>query len=111
MGASVMLNARAISSGDTVTSDAVKLEDGLVHHALGYLVEGSGVVRLDVLVSIDGRNFINQGKALAGAKSSSGPGGDGHGYVPLVLLPGEFIKVSAIVSTDAVTLTVWFVQK
>lgn len=111
MGASALLTARTIASGETLDTEAEKLRDGLVNHALSYLITGDGSVSIEVLISVDGRNFIKSGRVVKGATKTSGPNGDGQGYVALMLLPGEFIKFRVVVASAEVVLSLWFVQK
>lgn len=111
MSVAALLVSREIASGETMDTEAEKLEDKLVHHALSYLVVGDGEVNIETLVSVDGRNFIKSGRLVKGATKTSGPNGDGHGYVMLRLLPGEFIKFRLVVATAAATVSLWFVQK
>lgn len=110
MGSHALIEGREIAVG-TVYSDPVKLRDGLENHALSFAVSGSGAVAVEVEVSIDGKYYITAGVVLRGVTASSGPGGDGRGYVPLVLYPGEFLRVKVTVTSAAATVWLWFVQK
>jgi hypothetical protein len=110
MGSHVLIEGREIAVG-TVYSDPVKLRDGLENHALSYAVSGSGTAAVEVEISIDGKYYITAGVVLKGATATSGPSGDGRGYVPLVLYPGEFLRTKVVVTSAAVTLWLWFVQK
>jgi hypothetical protein len=107
----VVTTDKILASGEVFTGGMIHLRDGYAFHAVEYEITGDGSVALVALVSIGGKNWINNGTIGSGLIKTSGAGGDGKGHLDLFLKPAEFLKLRATVSVDSVVLTLYFVQK
>lgn len=106
----VLMEAETLGTG-THWSKVVGLWDNKGHHAIEYLVDGSGTIAITPYTSISGKNWVSNGTKVTGVGATSGPDGDGVNNIPLSLFPSEFVKFKLVVSSAAVVFTAWFTQK
>ncbi len=106
----VLYNEKTLAAG-THWTEHIGLWDNKTHHAIEYLITGSGIVTITPYTSVTGKNWINNGAEVSGAGATSGPDSDGTDCVPMILKPSELIKFKVVVSSASVVLTLWMTQK
>ena len=104
----VCINNETIGTSSTFVSDGISL--GGVHNGFSIYVEvtGDGSVDFFHYISLDGRNFVKQTRAIKrGFTKTSGPGGDGKDVFAIPVMPCDAIKIEAenTDGSNAVTVT------
>ena len=96
----VCIDNETIAASGTFTSDGISL--GGVHNGFSLYVEVTGDGSADFFhyISLDGKNFVRQTRAIKrGFTKTSGPGGDGKDVFSIPVMPCDAIKIEAV-NTD-----------
>lgn len=101
-----------VSASQNATSRLITLFDRLNEHAVQYKITGDGTLQLDLLVTIEGEDFITQNIA-SGLTKTSGPDSNGKDIIPVRLKPCDVLKLKATETggANSATITSYFVQK
>jgi len=101
--------SEAIGAGEDATTEQIDAnayaKQGYV--SIQYEITGSGVGKLEALLSNDGAGYITKRTIVSGLIETSGPGGDGKDIVRVYLEPCEKfkIKVTETGAADAIAIS------
>ena len=91
-----IFSSQAVTNGTSETSSAEYIGDSNGDFSIQYYVAGSGTVKVEYLLSLDGTNYLEPSSAsdiATGITNSSGPNSDGRDIVTFDTELGEYMKI------------------